>query len=169
MIAPQMSPPSKSEQPGARRSTGGRSRSDAPKGEQGVLSNLPSTRPQRPSARRATARRSTAAPARRTAAASTPGAGNAPTPRAAKATAPRAAKAKPARTVKPRPLKPPELPVPRQGFEAEEEIQPGHSVQPPSGAELAVSIAELFGELAQTGISTGERLLKDTLARLTGG
>jgi hypothetical protein len=58
--------------------------------------------------------------------------------------------------------------VPRQGFEAEEEIQPGRPVQPPTGTEFAASIAELLGELAQAGLSTGERLLKDTLARLTG-
>jgi hypothetical protein len=59
--------------------------------------------------------------------------------------------------------------VPPQGFEAEEQIEPGRSVQPPSGPELAVSVAELVGELAQAGLATGSRLLSDALKRLSGG
>jgi len=39
-------------------------------------------------------------------------------------------------------------------------------VQPPGGAELISSAAEIFSELARSGLSTGERLLKDALARL---
>jgi len=58
--------------------------------------------------------------------------------------------------------------VPPQGFEAEEQIEPGRSVQPPSGPELAASVVELLGELAQTGLSAGGRLLKDALGRLSG-
>jgi hypothetical protein len=58
--------------------------------------------------------------------------------------------------------------VPRQGFEIEAEIEPGRSLQPPSGTELATSVAELFGELAQTGLSASGRLLKDALARFAG-
>jgi hypothetical protein len=58
--------------------------------------------------------------------------------------------------------------VPRQGFEAEEAIELGRSVQPPSGAELAASMVELVGELAQTGLSTGGRVLRDALTRLSG-
>jgi hypothetical protein len=114
-----------------------------------VLSSLPSTRPQRPSARRAAARRIAAG-------------------------ADRGAEAKPAvktraKRAKRTPPKSSEPPVPRQGFEAEGEIEPGSSVQPPSGADLAVSAVEILGELAQTALSTGERLLKDALARLSGG
>ena len=41
-------------------------------------------------------------------------------------------------------------------------------MQPPSGPELAASVAELFGELAQAGLSTGGRLVKDALRRLSG-
>jgi hypothetical protein len=58
--------------------------------------------------------------------------------------------------------------VPPQGFETEEQIEPGRPVQPPSGPELAASVAELFGELAQAGLSTGGRLVKDALRRLAG-
>ncbi|HEY7831702.1 MAG TPA: hypothetical protein VIC06_14160 [Solirubrobacteraceae bacterium] len=40
-------------------------------------------------------------------------------------------------------------------------------VQPPGGAELAASVVELIGELAQTGLTSGGRLLKDALSRLS--
>jgi hypothetical protein len=39
-------------------------------------------------------------------------------------------------------------------------------VQPPGAAELVVSAAEIVGELAKAGLSTGERLLKDVFSRL---
>jgi hypothetical protein len=58
--------------------------------------------------------------------------------------------------------------VPPQGFEAEEQIESGRPVQPPSSTELAASVADLLGEFALTGISAGERLVKDALRRLTG-
>jgi hypothetical protein len=118
-----------------------------------VLSSLPSTRPQRPSARRAAARQSAAARAER-------------------------APAKPKRSARPTPKPIPkprvapkltEPPVPRQGFEAEETIEMGHPVQPPSSSELAASMVELVGELAQTGLSAGGRVLRDALTRLSGG
>jgi hypothetical protein len=79
---------------------------------------------------------------------------------------PRPATPRPGQTASPR--APQEPPVPRQGFEAEGEIAPGVSVQPPSGSELATSVVELIGELAQSGLATGGRLLKDTIARLPG-
>jgi hypothetical protein len=41
-------------------------------------------------------------------------------------------------------------------------------VDPPSRPELAASVAELLGELAQNGLATGGRLLKDALGRLPG-
>jgi hypothetical protein len=121
--------------------------------EPGVLSSLPSTRPQRPSARRAAARQSAAAKAERVA-------------------------AKPKRNTRPKPKptakplvapKPAEPPVPRQGFESEETIEMGQPVQPPSSSELAASMVELVGELAQTGLSAGGRVLRDALTRLAGG
>jgi hypothetical protein len=39
-------------------------------------------------------------------------------------------------------------------------------VHPPGSAELVASAAEIVGELAKAGLSTGERLLKDFLSRL---
>jgi hypothetical protein len=41
------------------------------------------------------------------------------------------------------------------------------TVQPPGGAELIASATEIIGELAKTGISTGERLFKDVLSRFS--
>lgn len=118
-----------------------------------MLSSLPSTRPQRPSARRAAARQSAAAKAERVPAKSK-----------------RTTRPKPKPTAKPRVApKPAEPPVPRQGFESEETIEMGHPVQPPSSSELAASMVELVGELAQTGLSAGGRVLRDALTRLAGG
>jgi hypothetical protein len=56
--------------------------------------------------------------------------------------------------------------APRQGFESDSETMSG-SVQPPGGAELMASAAEIVGELAKVGLSTGERVLKDVLSRLS--
>jgi hypothetical protein len=61
---------------------------------------------------------------------------------------------------------PPPPSTPRQGYEAEQEIA-GTPVAPPSGTELVGAVAELAGELAQTGIAAGGRLLKGALSRLT--
>ena len=47
-------------------------------------------------------------------------------------------------------------------------LEPGRPVQPPSGAELASSLVELVGELAQAGLSAGGRALKDAFERLSG-
>ncbi len=58
-------------------------------------------------------------------------------------------------------------PAPLQGFEAEPDTF-GGPVQPPGGIELVASAAELTGELAKAGITTGARLLKDFLSRLPG-
>lgn len=57
--------------------------------------------------------------------------------------------------------------APRQGFEAESDVEPGKAVQPPGGAELAASVVELIGELAQSGLASGGKLLKDALSRLS--
>jgi hypothetical protein len=195
-----MTPSGKGERPSGargarRRRADGQPREEGSPGEEpGVLTSLPSTRPQRPSARRAAARSATAAPV------AAPRAAPATAPKAAPATVPAKAKAKrPAKpTTKVRPVRAPKLgapagpapaskpktspprrvgstapgpsepAIPRQGFEAEESIEQGHSVQPPSGTELAASVAELFGELAQAGLSAGGRLLKETVTRLSG-
>jgi hypothetical protein len=131
----------------------------------GVLANLPRTRPQRSSPRRAAARKANAArpPAaeQRGPATSAQRSASAPKQRAASAPKPRG----------PRPARRPagssteREPVPRQGFECEAERTSG-SVQPPGGAELLASAAEIIGELAKASVSTGERLLKDVLSRL---
>jgi hypothetical protein len=106
-------------------------------GDTGILANLSRTRPQRSSPRRAAARAASAQKA---------------PPRQA----PRQAKVR----------QPGVEPVPKQGFESESDSLSG-SVKPPGGTELVVSVAEIAGELAKAGLSTGERLLKDALSRLT--
>lgn len=158
-----------------------------------VLANLPRTRPQRPSARRAATRRAAADTGKRTANTSakrTPGEG---TKRPATASPKRTASAlaKPAigssarrvagagakRTAKTSAKRPPPRtgsappsapPAPHQGYETEDGIEPGVPVQPPSGTELATSVAELVGELAQAGLETCERLLRDAIGRFPG-
>ena len=172
-----------------------------PQSEGGVLANLPRTRPQRSSARRAAARGSVAAPARarkptrakaskptaakgrsdtrahaKTAATTTEKRTVEPVTQSsasasAKAAAPRpssAVRTKRARSAThaapPRPSAPPQEPAPAQGFECEGETD--GAVQPPGGAELIASAAEIVGELAKAGLSTGERLLKDVFSRL---
>ncbi|HEY3830433.1 MAG TPA: hypothetical protein VGL57_14665 [Solirubrobacteraceae bacterium] len=118
-------------------------------GERGILSNLPSTRPQRPSARRAAAKRATAKQPKRGETAKRPE----PVPTKGRGSAPKP---------------PPAPPVPPQGFETEDEIELGTPVHPPSRPEVAGALAELVGELAQTGIARGGRLLRDALGRLPG-
>jgi hypothetical protein len=154
-----------------------RSRSDRlAKGEPGVLASLPSTRPQRPSTRRAEARRAARARAEQPASnGSEPIAGRAHTARAAKAGAGQSTKSSAKRAAKARRgpairhLGPDEqLPAPPQGFDTEGGIEPGVPVQPPSGVELVASVVELAGELAQSTVSTGGRLIKNALGLLPG-
>jgi hypothetical protein len=158
--------------------------------EGGVLANLPRTRPQRSSARRAAARGTAGAPAReaalpKRARPARPGVAAAKAPagavrdpsasasakaggvtskgRAASAAKPKASPRRPAA----RPRRPPAIEdaAPRQGFECDGETA-GGSVAPPGGAELVATAAEIVSELAKAGLSTGERLLKDALSRL---
>jgi hypothetical protein len=152
-------------------------RSSGPQAEEGVLANLPRTRPQRSSPRRAAARKASAAadaadsPRARPAVASKRAASNGAKSAATKAKV----KAKAKVDTKVKPATPPaskqrgtarvDEGVPRQGFESEMDRATG-PVQPPGGAELVSSAAEIFSELARSGFSTGERLLKDALARL---
>ena len=160
--------------------------------EGGVLTNLSRTRPQRSSARRVAARGATSAPAQarkpargKDAAAKSAGAGAAkkpagpvgeplvsatakagvggPTPRSVTAAKRKAAPRRPAaRRSRPAVV---EDVAPRQGFECDGETA-GGSVAPPGGAELVATAAEIVGELAKAGLSTGERLFKDVLSRL---
>jgi hypothetical protein len=145
--------------------------SGASRNEDGVLANLPRTRPQRASARRAAARAGSATPkrprkpldAKAQAKKSAGTHANARRP-VADSSKPRVAQKRRASTPR-RPSIPVEDPAPRQGFECDGETASG-SIQPPGGAELVASAAEIFGELAKAGLSTGERLLKDVVSRL---
>ncbi len=153
-------------------------------GPAGVLAELPRARPQRATARRASARKAAAHPTvskRRSAKADRRIASADVDARSAAAagptilaglprvrpqhTSPRRAAARAARSRGS--ARPSEQPVPRQGFESDPGRMNG-PVQPPGGAELAVSLGELAGELAKVGVTTGARLLKDILSRLPG-
>jgi len=134
-----------------------------------VLVNLPHTRPQRSSPRRAAAREASAGVGaeRRTpgrpAARSRIGGGTAQAGSHRVATA-RGPAGKPKRPERASGSRRRDA-APRQGFEAESENMNG-SVQPPGGAELIATAAEIVGELAKVGLSAGERLLKDAFSRL---
>jgi hypothetical protein len=130
--------------------------SGLPREGRGVLASLPRTRPQRSSPRRAAAREAASSAAKQRSGAAAQRSG------AAKQSSPKASKQRGANAPR-RPVDP--EPVPRQGYECPAESASG-SIQPPGGAELIASAAELVGELAKAGVSTGERLLKDVLARL---
>ena len=161
---------------GSASSNGGTSAGAA---EQGVLSQLPRTRPQRPSARQG--RVAESRPGGRTD--SRRGRrsreteevqgtrGERQAHRAARANARKPAKAQAPQRVKaatphaPRRAKAPaEQQVPRQGFESESDRARG-PVRPPGGTELLTSAAEIVGELTKAGFSTGERLLRSLLPR----
>lgn len=147
---------------------------------QGVFSNLPHTRPQRSSARRTAARDAMAAAAAAAAGSAPVRSNGHPAPTRSQARAQdakgarggrRPAKARSAsgrqrpRSASSRTAAKGTEAVPRQGFECGNDRVHG-SVQPPGGAELVASAAEIIGELAKAGLSTGERVLKDVLSRL---
>jgi hypothetical protein len=146
--------------------------SELPEG-QGVLSKLPRTRPQRSSPRRAAAREAMAAAGAATVADERSNGRPAPRSRDAAARPPRrpaargSAGSRRARGASARTAGTAASgePVPRQGFECEGERANG-PVQPPGGADLLASAAEIVGELTKSGLATGERLLKDVLSRL---
>jgi hypothetical protein len=139
--------------------------SGASAGEDGVLANLPPTRPQRTSRRRTEARKATAR-ATRTAARGAPSRGaqdRGPEDRSRE------------RRVGPR-LEPTSGKraeesaerrgsVPKQGFESESDLASG-PVQPPGAVELVGSAVEIVTVLARGGLSAGERLLGDLVSRL---
>jgi hypothetical protein len=137
----------------------------------GILAALPRTRPQRATARRTAARGDRQGRTRGTLAAEAPA-----TARASKKPKQKS-KSKPTRTVvqKPTraakrtakiPAKPVDPPVPKQGYEPEEEVALGATVHPPSGVELVESVADIVGELAGSSLAAGGRLLKDALSLL---
>jgi hypothetical protein len=139
--------------------------SSASAGEDGVLANLPPTRPQRTSRRRTEARKATARATRTAArgAASRGAQDRGPEDRSRE------------RRVGPR-LEPTagkhgeesagrHEAVPKQGFESESDLASG-PVQPPGAVELVGSAVEIVAELARGGLSAGERLLGDLVSRL---
>jgi hypothetical protein len=65
---------------------------------------------------------------------------------------------------KPASTKPAEPPAPKQGYEPEEEFELGNTVDPPSGVEVVESVADIVGELANSGLAAGGRILKDAFA-----
>lgn len=128
-----------------------------------VLAELPSTRPQRPSARRESARRRA-----RAAQHAQEQEQEAPGPRAtATAPAPREAAAAPMARPRRTATAAAQPPTPRQGYEPDSDLV-GAPVSPPSGTEVVGALAELAGELAHTGIAAGGRLLRGALSRLSG-
>jgi hypothetical protein len=157
---------------------------------EGVLANLPRTRPQRSSARREAARHTSSAsasakveptgapapkPHRTASAKAQPASAAGRKPRLTAASkaqrAPAPAPAAKQTVAKKHPAKAKvtakrvQDPAPRQGFETERDPVTG-SVQPPGGLDLLSSAAELAGELTKSGLSSGGRLLKDVFARL---
>jgi hypothetical protein len=156
----------------------GDGRADVPEERQSVLGNLPRTRPQRSSARRTAARRSTAAPTaangeaarpKRAASRRSSKGRSAATPAPAsrpKAAAGAAGKQRKASASSRRASSPPKQAVPRQGFETEADRARG-PVQPPGGTELIASAVEIVGDLAKSGLSSGERVLKSVFSRLS--
>jgi hypothetical protein len=139
--------------------------------QDGILAALPRTRPQRASPRRAAAR--SVAEAKVAEAGKTeakqgkPAQAKRSKPKSASTRAhggpPRARRTKPGTTRGPSSR---DEPAPRQGYEPEDEVERGATVNPPSSAELAESVADIFGELAGAGLSAAGRLLKDALAPL---
>ena len=145
--------------------------------ERGVFANLPRTRPQRDSPRRAAARNSSstaAGPARKRDGSPPAAAGKAPRARArtsspAMPKGSRATTKSSQATPKRRPAaaggpRVQQARAPRQGFESEGE-RGSRSLQPPGAADLVVSAAELVTEFAKGGLSRGERLLRDLISR----
>jgi hypothetical protein len=119
----------------------------SPNDERGVLSNLPRTRPQRATPRRAAARNGAAARPRPRRAAERPAGASRTRPAS---DAQRSSRGRHA--------------APVQGFECNSETS--GSVQPPGAVELLASAAEIVSELAKAGVSRSERLLKDLVSRL---
>ena len=147
-------------------------RASVPGDEKSVLANLPRTRPQRSSPRRVAARAATTK-GQGTAATARPGPGSQDGAARKRATAkPSTAKRAKASTARARASTrrrrtSAQEAAPRQGFESDSNAASA-PVQPPGGAELLGSAAEILAELAKGGLSSGERLLRDALSRLPG-
>jgi hypothetical protein len=134
-----------------------------------VLASLPRTRPQHSSPRRAAAREA-AAPKQTKAQTGANGrvvkSANGDRPRKPAAARASTAKKRSTRATSAAARSAPERErVPPQGFACEGDRVTG-PVQPPGLNELIASAAEIVGELGKAGVSAGERVLKDVVARL---
>ncbi|HST55691.1 MAG TPA: hypothetical protein VLJ42_07335 [Solirubrobacteraceae bacterium] len=125
----------------------------------GILGNLPSTRPQRLSARRSAAKPKTVAKRK-------PAVKRSSVEGSSKSDGAARARRAPARHHVSRADTTRAEPAPRQGFEVETDLELGVAVQPPSGPEVIASALGLAGELAQSGLFGGARMLKSALSRL---
>ncbi|MGA8363393.1 MAG: hypothetical protein WB709_02615 [Solirubrobacteraceae bacterium] len=139
----------------------------------GILAGLPRTRPQRTSARRVASRTATssaagtASPRQASATSSRPISKRAPASKRTTGKRTTGKRRTTAKTSAPtKSIAAVEERAPRQGFEAEADSL--GAVQPPGSTELISSAAELAGELAKAGVSTGARVLRDFLSRLPG-
>jgi hypothetical protein len=132
--------------------------------DRGVIANLPRTRPQRASPRRAAAREATPPRRARSTRASSGSANGPATAATTKTPKPAAQPRKRASTTARAPRKRAAQAAPRQGFQSEAEAA-RTSIQPPGGGELLTAAVELVGELAKAGLSRGERALKDVAGR----
>ena len=122
-----------------------------------ILTNLPRTRPQRASARRAAAR---PAPAAAPPTPATP-----PAPKSPKATRP-ATRSAPRRAAKPAARRAPKVPTPPaapQGFEVESR---GSSISPPSPIELLDGVIGAAGHLAVGTLDRGVRIVRGAVSRV---
>jgi len=139
--------------------------SSASPNENGVIANLPPTRPQRTSRRRTEARDATVRATRKA-----PGRAASRSPQD-RGTEDRSRERRVASRLEPVAGKRAgesagrRDSVPKQGFESESDIASG-SVQPPGAVELVGSAVEIVAELARGGLSAGERLLGDLVSRL---
>jgi len=137
-----------------------------------ILANLPRTRPQRASARRAAAR--PAPPADDAPPASgtprpDPGAAAPPTPKTTKARKP-ASRSAPRRAAKPAARRPPAVPRQAsapQGFEPDSARTPGGSISPPSAIELLDGVVGAAGQLAVGTLDRGVRAVRGAVSWVT--
>jgi hypothetical protein len=128
-----------------------------------VLSNLPSTRPQRRSPKRDGAR-TTGPKATRATAAKAGGTGARSSGRAAAGAGSRAAAGRGAAAKRPDQRGANRGPVAAQGYQGQAADRT--PIEPPSATEMMAAAVEAAGELAQFGVTVGERVLRSALRRL---
>ena len=140
-----------------------------------ILANLPRTRPQRASARRAAARPAPPAddapppPAQAQAPPAAPSAAAPRTPKTTKARKP-SSRAATRRAAKPAARRPPAVPRQAsapQGFEPDSARTPGGSISPPSAIELLDGVVGAAGQLAVGTLDRGVRAVRGAVSWVT--